>query len=431
MLDVDVGCGDNVKVSPSVVSVVGEVTLGRVRVFDPMMITPELEVNVWPSGRVVISSPGVVVLEVGDSVKVSPSVVSVVGDVTLGRVKVFDPTMITPELEVNVWPSGRVVISSPGVVVPEVGDSVKVSPSVVNVVGEVTLGRVKVFDPTMITPELEVNVCPSGRVVISSPGVVVPEVGDSVKVSPSVVSVVGDVTLGRVNVLLPIMTTPELEVSIWPFGRVVMSSPGTVELFSGTDDVVTIWPLDVKDANPVLCSDGEPVEGGTKVNVSPSVTSTVVSVTLGINTVSLPPMTNSDPLETIVCPSEAVHVVAPAVVPSFEVVSVLVLGLCDVVAVEHPPGVPQDGDSEAKPVELLHGLQRVNVVKSVLVQYSVMIICAVTVDAAPHIPETEVLPEGSCGAELNPRLSQPPMALHIVPAGQQPYIQQIVPEQSS
>ena len=104
-LDVDVGCGDNVKVSPSVVSVVGEVTLGRVRVFDPTMITPELEVNVWPSGRVVISSLGVVVLKVleaGSNVKVSLSVVNVVGEVTLGRVKVFDPTMITPELEVNV-----------------------------------------------------------------------------------------------------------------------------------------------------------------------------------------------------------------------------------------------------------------------------------------------------------------------------------------
>src|ERR1700761_3576365 len=56
-VDVDGSCGGITKVSPSNVSVVKTVTLGSVRVFCPIITTPELEVIVCPSGRTVISTP--------------------------------------------------------------------------------------------------------------------------------------------------------------------------------------------------------------------------------------------------------------------------------------------------------------------------------------------------------------------------------------
>jgi len=94
-----------VKVSPSVVTVVGPVRpVGTVIVsLPPIMINPELETTVWPSGRVVVTGELSETDVGGRSVNVSPSVVSVVGLVILGRVTVSLPPIIsTPELETSV-----------------------------------------------------------------------------------------------------------------------------------------------------------------------------------------------------------------------------------------------------------------------------------------------------------------------------------------
>jgi hypothetical protein len=252
-----------VNVAPSVVTVVGVVRpVGTVNVSDPMMIIPDLEVIVWPLGRVEITTAGVelVIVEtiglVGESIKVSPSVTSVVGEVTVGRVILLEPITMIPELEVIVWPSGRVVMRTDGAEVALAmgelkGESVKVSPSVTSVVGEVTVGRVILLEPITMIPELEVIVWPSGRVVTRTDGaelVLAKEElrGESVKVSPSVTSVVSEVTIGR--------------VIVWPSGRIVVSRP-----------------------KPVLV-----VDGGKSVKVSPSVVSKLWDETVGRVTVLVP-----------------------------------------------------------------------------------------------------------------------------------------------
>jgi len=97
-----------VKVSPSVVTVVGPGKLvGTVIVkLPPIIIDPELDISVWPSGSVVVKTPvgellgGIVGRE---NVNVSPSVVMMVGPVILGMCMVSLPQIISkPELETSV-----------------------------------------------------------------------------------------------------------------------------------------------------------------------------------------------------------------------------------------------------------------------------------------------------------------------------------------
>lgn len=169
----------------------------------------------------------------GTRVKVCPSVTSVVGDVTVGRVRTC--------------PSGRVVVSPP--VIPFIlllaevdpvldvdddGNNVKVSPSVMTVVGAVRLlGRVTGgFVPMITTPELDIMVWPSDAMKVVAPfedTVLDEDVGKRVKVSPSVVMVVGAVRLlGKVTGgFVPIITTPELEMIVWPSDAIkVVAPPG-------------------------------------------------------------------------------------------------------------------------------------------------------------------------------------------------------------
>ena len=116
-----------------------------------------------------------------------------------------------------------VVVVDGGVVVTSWGGvKVNVSPPVVSVVGELTVGSViGRLVPMITTPELEMTVCPSDRVQVVATGddvivvMVAPEEGVRVNVSPPVVSVVGAVTVGRViGVLVPMITTPELEITV-------------------------------------------------------------------------------------------------------------------------------------------------------------------------------------------------------------------------
>jgi hypothetical protein len=274
-----------VKVSPSVVTVDGAVKpVGIVTVLEPMMRKPELDITVWPSGRVVVTSPGCeLVADGGMSVNVSPSVVKIDSEETVGSVTVSLPIMRSPELEITVWPSGSIVVTCETLlgVVFEVklgGKKVKVSPSVTSVLGVVTVGICIVsLPPIIMNPELETTVCPSGSIVVDGEMLLI-EVelgGKNVKVSPSVMSVVGVVTLGIGIVSLPpIMRNPELETTIWPSGSVKVDCP------------------------PIPLPGDEDEEGGRKVNVSESVTSVVGAVTVGIGIVSLPPMTKKEELDT-------------------------------------------------------------------------------------------------------------------------------------
>lgn len=216
------------KISPSVVIVVGAVILGMVTVELPMMMIPELETIVWPSGKVVVdTSCEFVGIEVGgENVKVSPSVVMVVGAVILGRLIVELPIISTPELEIRVCPSGRVVVNPGGpdgevdVVDIDGGRRVNVSPSVVSIDSDETVGSVTESVPIMRTPELEIIVLPSGpTIVVGEPPTFEAEKeeegGKKVKVSPSVISVVGAVTTGIGTVSLPpIISAEELETIV-------------------------------------------------------------------------------------------------------------------------------------------------------------------------------------------------------------------------
>lgn len=189
---------------------------------------------------VVVVDGGVVVTSCGGvKVNVSPPVVSVVGEETVGSViGGLVPMITTPELEMTVCPSGRVHVVATGddvivdVVTPKEGVRVNVSPPVVSVVGVVTVGRViGVLVPMITTPELEITVCPSDRVHVVAMGddvmLVPPDGGVSVNVSPPVVRVVGVVTVGKViGVFVPIMTTPELEITVSPSGRVHVVATG-------------------------------------------------------------------------------------------------------------------------------------------------------------------------------------------------------------
>jgi len=153
----------------------------------------------------------------GSSVNVSPSVVRVVRLATAGKDIVLLPMTVPGAADVE---STSVVADD---CVGNDGKKVKVCPSVVKVVGAVTEGReIVLLPPMIITRELEMIVCPSDPVYVvgsSPPGADV--IGWNVKVSPSVVIVVGVVIEGTVMVLLPpIIKTPELETTTAPSGRV-------------------------------------------------------------------------------------------------------------------------------------------------------------------------------------------------------------------
>ena len=108
--------GNNVKTAPPVEIVVVAVTLGRVMgVLVPICTTPELETTISPPDRVHIVALAWlcvdVVVEIGDSVNVSPSVVRVVSDERVGRVMgALVPICTTPELETTICPSERVQV---------------------------------------------------------------------------------------------------------------------------------------------------------------------------------------------------------------------------------------------------------------------------------------------------------------------------------
>lgn len=158
--------------------------------------------------------------------KVSPSVVKTVALVRpVGAVKVSDPIMMIPELDITVCPSGSVnVVGWSGSVVDWelVGKKVNVSPSVVTVNGVVRpVGAVKVSDPIMTTPELDMTVSPSGSVnVVGRPGgEVIEELEDggrNVKVSPSVMMTVGLVRPVGTDIVSvpPMIITPEEETTV-------------------------------------------------------------------------------------------------------------------------------------------------------------------------------------------------------------------------
>lgn len=283
------------KVSPSVTRVVSWETLGRVMVSEPMMTTPELEMMVCPSGAVVVSGPDGAVVLAGSSVNVSPSVTKVLSDNTIGKVTVSEPIITTPELEMIVCPSAPVVVSGPdgGSEVELGGSRVNVSPPIVKVLSDDTVGNVNVSEPMMTIPELEMMVCPSGAVVVTAPvGRDEAELGGSrVKVSPSVTKVLLDDTVGSVTVSVPMMTTPELDTMVCPSGAVIVVPPGL--------------PLEP----PVAMPD----DGGLNVNTSPSVVIVVGCDTLGIGIVSVPPIMRIEPLDTTTCPSDSVNVLGSAV----------------------------------------------------------------------------------------------------------------------
>lgn len=204
--------------------VVGDVTVGNV------MICPSGRVVVPPpvmsSGPVVVElGPRLEVKDGGKRVKVSPSVIRVVGAVKpVGRVMGgFVPIIMTPLLDMMVWPSDAVNVvatfGSEDVDNDDEGNKVKVSPSVTRVVGEVRLvgSVIGGFVPMITTPELEMIVWPSGATkVVPETGDVELDVGDGVdrvNVSPSVVRVV--TAVGRViGGFVPIITTPELEMMV-------------------------------------------------------------------------------------------------------------------------------------------------------------------------------------------------------------------------
>lgn len=72
-------------------------------------------------------------------------------------------------------------------------------------------------------PELVVNTCPLGAVVVLGKPVLVPVgVGIRVNVKPSVVSLVVAPTLGRKTVSLPTTTTPEFDTTLTPLGKTVV-----------------------------------------------------------------------------------------------------------------------------------------------------------------------------------------------------------------
>jgi hypothetical protein len=310
---VDVG-GERVNVSPPVVRVVRDETEGRViGVLVPMITTPELEITVWPSDLVhVVGAPperpevgGEGAPDVGDKVNVSPPVVIVVREDTLGRViGVLVPMITTPELEITVWPSDLVhVVGTALTGRPDVGDKVNVSPPVVRVVKEDTVGRViGVLVPIITTPELEITVWPSDLVhVVGTTLAGSPAGGDKVNVSPPVVRVVREDTVGRViGVLVPIITTPELEMTVWPSDLVQLVILGAL-----VAPVPLVSPVPVPLVAPVgrvvLAMDVP------KVKVWPPVVKVVKPV--GIVKL-LVPMTMTEPLDTIVFPFGSVQVVA-------------------------------------------------------------------------------------------------------------------------
>jgi phage shock protein PspC (stress-responsive transcriptional regulator) len=137
---------------------------------------------------------------------------------------VFVPHTKSPEEEVTTTPSGKVSVDTLGVCAG-CGPKVKVSPSVVTVIGVLCpMGTVTVFVPQTKSPEAEVTTTPSGKVWVDAPGVCA-GCDPKVKVSPSVVTVTGVLCpMGTVTVFVPQTSTPAWDVTIWPSGRVVVSA---------------------------------------------------------------------------------------------------------------------------------------------------------------------------------------------------------------
>lgn len=237
--------GEIVSVVPPVVMVEGAVTVGSVKVFPSGSV---MTTGVVVGGGVVVGLPG------GESVTVMPPVVMVDGAVTTGNVKLLPSgKVITDGVSDGLGDGGRIVITVPPVVIVDgvvTLGSVKTPPSgrvvtlglgvgpglvpggvrvnvrsaVVITVGDVTAGRVNVVVPTTMTPELEIIVRPSERVLVKGPvgNMVTPDGGRSVNVAPSVIHVEGAVTVGRVKDVVPMMITPPLEMMVWPSDPVVV-----------------------------------------------------------------------------------------------------------------------------------------------------------------------------------------------------------------
>jgi hypothetical protein len=222
--------GEKVKISPSVVTISTVVKpVGTGTVFVPQTKKPPLEVNTTPSGRVSVRAIPVGA-PVGKNVKVSPSKVVVTGVVKpVGTVKVSVPKIISPADEVATTPSGRVSVTALPPASP-VGWNVKVSPSNVVVTGVLRpVGTVKVSDPKMMRPAEEVTTTPSGSVSVDPPPAEIgAPVGWNVKVSPSIVAVIGALNpVGTVRVSVPKTITPAEEVITTPSGRVSVEPPPT------------------------------------------------------------------------------------------------------------------------------------------------------------------------------------------------------------
>jgi hypothetical protein len=295
----DDGGGENVKVWPSVVIVVGDVTEGMLMVSVPIMMKEPLETTVLPFGSIIVVAAAALLDEDdvgGENVKVWPSVVTVVGDVTEGMVMVSDPMMIIEPLDITVLPLGSIIVVAAALLVvledDGNGEKVKVWPSVVIVVGDVTEGTLMVSDPMMIIEPLEITVLPFGSIIVVATAALL-EVdeddvfGENVKVWPSVVIVVGVVTEGMVIVSDPMMMIEPLETTVLPFGSIIVVAAAAL--------------LDVDD------DDG----GGENVKVWPSVVIVVGAVTEGTLMVS-DPMMIIEPLEITVLPFGSIIVVAAA-----------------------------------------------------------------------------------------------------------------------
>lgn len=173
------GGGRNVKVSPSVVTIVGLVRLGGTEIVSdpPIMMPPELEITVCPSGSVNVVGPsgGEVFWELKDdgrNVNVSPFQVVVMGVlIPVGTVRVEPSRISKPLEETTTRPSGSVKVRAGGGTddeLPiEVGKKVNVSEFQVVLSGAVSpVGTVKVLPSKMIKPPEEITTRPSGSVKV-------------------------------------------------------------------------------------------------------------------------------------------------------------------------------------------------------------------------------------------------------------------------
>lgn len=228
-----------------------------------------------------------------------------------------------------------------------------------------------------------------------------------------VVRVVGEVTTGRVTVLVPIMTTPELEIIVCPSGSVVVMGAELLE--DVIDDELSDDSVDV-------------VVDGVSVNVCPIVVSVVRDVADG-SVIVLVPMTTTPELEIIVCPSGSVVVIGRSLDRLVEEESLLV-----VLSVVVPLLMTVDDDEvdgfdgpEGPLVLVLVVVSAVHVRKTVT--DTCFVIKNITVAVFREVMMEFCPQSGIEVAEISAEvfaLSQPPFALQIVPEGQHPNMQQIV-----